>query len=302
MNQAAFQEQLDLFPSEAVAILEKIKQQYGRLDPRQIEQLCQILQLSPTELLKKLMPLAAAMSTCPISGFSVGVIVEGYRENARGPFYLGANLELIGQPLKMTVHAEQSAIANAWHQGETRLKRLFVNEAPCGHCRQFINELNEVKEMEFVVNQFGKDESKTYQIGDLLPDSFGPADLEQEERLLLAGTASLISPAPEDELVNAATRATEKSYAPYSKGRSGVALLLESGDIVTGRSAENAAYNPGLTAVEAALVNLRLHHLGKPESRIVDAVMVETASLSSNKDSARSILGGYGSELRYYEV
>ena len=302
MNQAAFQEQLALFPSEAVAILENIKQQYGRLDPRQIEQLCQILQLSPTDLLKKLMPLAAAISTCPISGFSVGVIVEGFRENAQGPFYMGANLEMIGQPLKTAIHAEQSAIANAWHQGETRLKRLFVNEAPCGHCRQFINELNEVKEMEFVVNQLGKDEGKIYQISDLLPDSFGPADLGQEERLLLAQAASLVSPASEDELVNAATKAAEKSYAPYSKARSGIALLLENGDIVTGQSAENAAYNPGMTAVESALVNLRLHHLGKPESRITDAVMVETSSLSSNKDITRSILGGYGAELRYYEV
>ena len=302
MNQAAFQEQLSLFPSEAVAILEKIKQQYGRLDPRQIEHLCQILGLSPTELLKKLMPLAAAMSTCPLSGFSVGAIVEGYRENAQGPFYLGANLELIGQPLKVTTHAEQAAIANAWHQGETRLKRLFVNEAPCGHCRQFINELNQVEEMEFVVSRLGRDDGKIYRIADLLPDSFGPGDLEQGERLLLADPVSLNSPAPEDKLVNAATRAAGKSYAPYSKCRSGVALQLESGDIVTGQSAENAAYNPGMTAVEAALVNLRLHHLGKPESRIVDAVMVETASLSSNKDTTRSILGGYGAELRYYEV
>lgn len=302
MNHSAFQEQLELFPAEAVAILETVKQQYGRLDPHQITQLCQILKLSPVELLKALMPLAAAMSTCPVSGFSVGVIVEGFRENDQGPFYFGANMELIGQPLKMSIHAEQSGIANAWHQGETRLKRLFVNEAPCGHCRQFINELNEVGEMEFVVNPINREGGKIYQIADLLPDSFGPADLGQKERLLLAENAKLVSPEPEDELVNAATSATEKSYAPYSKGRSGVALRLENGDIITGQSAENAAYNPGLTAVEAALVNLRLHHLGKPESRIVDAVMVETASLSSNKDCAKSILSGYGAELRYYEV
>ena len=302
MNQVAFQEQLSQFSSDAVAILENIKKQYGRLDPHQIEQLCQILEVSPTELLKQLMPLAAAMSTCPVSGFSVGVIVEGYREAAQGPFYLGANLEMVGQPLKMTIHAEQSAIANAWHQGETRLKRLFVNEAPCGHCRQFINELNEVKQMEFVVNHLGEDDGKVYHIGDLLPDSFGPEDLNQKERLLLAESTPLTSPDSEDALVEAATKAAEKSYAPYSKCQSGIALKLENGDIVSGQSAENVAYNPGLTAVEAALVNLRLHHLGKAESRIVDAVMVETASLSSNKDAAKSVLNGYGVELRCYEV
>ena len=125
MNHSAFQEQLSHFPFDAALILQQLEKQAGRLDPLQISELCNILEFKPEDLLKALMPLAASMSTPIISGFHVGAIVEGYREDAQGPFYLGANLELTGQPLKMTIHAEQSAISNAWHQGETRLRRLI---------------------------------------------------------------------------------------------------------------------------------------------------------------------------------
>ena len=302
MNHSAFQEQLSHFPFDAALILQQLEKQAGRLDPQQIDDLCKLLSLSPTELLKGLMPLAASMSTCAVSGFHVGAIVEGYRENAQGPYYLGANFELSGQPLKITIHAEQSAISNAWHQGETRLRRLYVNEAPCGHCRQFMNELNKVDEMEFVVNQIGKDQQKIYRIADLLPDAFGPADLKQEERLLSASAEVIESPAPEDTLVTAATKAASQSYAPYSGCRSGVALLLESGDIVIGQYAENVAFNPGVMAIEAALCNLRLNNLGKPDSRIVDAVMVEKSVPTSHRTLGEAIMADMAVQLRYYRV
>ena len=58
-----------------------------------------------------------------------------------GRLYAGVNLEFPGLPLQHSVHAEQFLIANAaWH-GERGLRRIAVNAAPCGHCRQFIAEL-----------------------------------------------------------------------------------------------------------------------------------------------------------------
>ncbi len=58
-----------------------------------------------------------------------------------GHLYIGVNLEFPGLPLQHSVHAEQFLIANAaWH-GERGLRRIAVNAAPCGHCRQFIAEL-----------------------------------------------------------------------------------------------------------------------------------------------------------------
>ncbi len=303
MNLSAFQEQLSRFPFDASLVLQQMAKQHGRIDPEQITELMSILGLSCDELLQQyLMPLAASMTTSPISHFAVGAIVEGYREEGQGPLYLGANFEITGQPLKMTVHAEQSAVSNAWHQGENRIRRLLVNETPCGHCRQFLNELHLVENMEFIVNRIGSSERRIYGIKDLLPDAFGPADLNQEEKLLSTRFTELPNPDASDELVTAATLAAGSSYAPYSGCRSGVALRLDNGDTIIGQYAENVAFNPGLTAIEAALVNLRLNGLSKPEGKIVDAVLVEQNVATSHRTTVEATLAGLGSELRYFAV
>lgn len=60
---------------------------------------------------------------------------------------------------------------------------------------------------------------------------------------------------PHDELplVDAALKATEQTYAPYSKFHVGAAVLLADGTIVTGSNQENAAYPSGLCAERVAL-------------------------------------------------
>ncbi len=65
----------------------------------------------------------------------------------------------------------------------------------------------------------------------------------------------LLAELPEEELpvVEAALKATEQSYAPYSKFHVGAAALLEDGTIVTGSNQENAAYPSGLCAERVAL-------------------------------------------------
>jgi cytidine deaminase len=45
----------------------------------------------------------------------------------------------------------------------------------------------------------------------------------------------------------------EKAYAPYSRFKVGVALLLANGEIVTGNNVENAAYPMCLCAEQAAI-------------------------------------------------
>ena len=54
-------------------------------------------------------------------------------------------------------------------------------------------------------------------------------------------------------LVDEAKRATEVAYAPYSKFRVGAAVLLETGEIVSGANQENAAYPSGLCAERVAM-------------------------------------------------
>ena len=302
MNYTAFQDRLAQFPVNAADILHQLMHQQGRLEPEQVNELKGLLELSSEHLLKALLPVAAAMSTCPISNFPVGAIVEGFRPEGQGPVYLGANLEIAGQPLKMAIHAEQAAIGNAWHQGETRLRRLMVNEAPCGHCRQFMNELNEIDQMDIMVSQLDSDQQRQYTLSALLPDAFGPRDLNQGTRLMSPSQLSISSPAPVDKLVNAATEAACRSYAPYSGCHSGVAVLIENSDIISGRYAENAAFNPGMTAVEAALVNLRLYRLAGAPGKIIDAVLVEKQASISHRGMTASIIGHIGAELRYFVV
>ncbi|WP_129699015.1 cytidine deaminase [Parabacteroides goldsteinii] len=68
-------------------------------------------------------------------------------------------------------------------------------------------------------------------------------------------TVYSLSEVPDEELplVHAALKATEQSYAPYSKFHVGAAALLADGTIVTGSNQENAAYPSGLCAERVTL-------------------------------------------------
>lgn len=54
-------------------------------------------------------------------------------------------------------------------------------------------------------------------------------------------------------LINAAHKATEKSYAPYSNFHVGCAILLENGEIVSGGNQENASYPVCICAEKVTL-------------------------------------------------
>lgn len=64
-------------------------------------------------------------------------------------------------------------------------------------------------------------------------------------------------------LVNAAQKATDGSWSPYSGFKVGAALLLDDGTVVTGSNQENAAYPSGLCAERTALFSAGHNHPGK---------------------------------------
>ena len=302
-----FNSLLDEFPAEPASILKNLSTQSGRLDKKQVDSLRSCLNMTTEELMKALLPLAASLSVTPISGFQVGTVAEG----GSGNIYFGANLEFLQHPLKITVHAEQCVVTNAWHQGETRLKRLMVNEAPCGHCRQFLKELNRIDEMQIIIDRSPGGEIVNCRIADLLPGAFGPDDLGVKEYLmsdvcypLTLAEMSLaeMSQAENSELAQAALEAARRSHAPISNSRAGVALQLSSGRVVSGRYGENAAFNPGISAMEAAVVNWRMALLAQPEDRVVAAVMVEQQGASSQRYLAEAFLADYGVKLQYFGV
>lgn len=94
-----------------------------------------------------------------------------------GSVYNGVNIENASYGL--TICAEQSAIANAITNGDSRKisKIAIVNPDsypfPCGACRQFISEFT--KDAKIIVARNTSD-YKVYNIKDLLPASFSLDD------------------------------------------------------------------------------------------------------------------------------
>ena len=57
----------------------------------------------------------------------------------------------------------------------------------------------------------------------------------------------------DEELLNAATEARSKAYAPYSQFAVGAALLTESGEIISGCNVENATFGATNCAERSAI-------------------------------------------------
>ncbi len=211
--------------------------------------------------LTSLLPYAARYAKPPVSNFYVGCVSRGIS----GALYYGANLEFAGEALSFTVHAEQSSITNAWMSGEEGVDLVAVTAAPCGYCRQFLNELATADRLTIAMP------NETRPLSELLPSAFGPRDLGIDGGLMQRAHNALVIDA-DDELARAALEAANISYAPYSKSYAGVALRASDGTIAAGAYAENAAFNPSMSPLEVALSRLNLS--GRAFDGITDAVLV----------------------------
>ncbi len=233
------------------------------LSAQQFEQLLSATSLSDKELRVALLPFAAAYSYAPISEFYVGAIVRGLS----GRLYFGANMEFFGVQLGQTVHAEQSAISHAWMKGEHGVKDITINFSPCGHCRQFMNELSTAKELKVQLPE--RDEKSLHEY---LPEAFGPADLGIESGLMTEVKHQFVCD-DEDALIQQAVEAMNMSHAPYTNNLSGLALELANGRVFKGAYAENAAFNPSLPPLQVALIQVLL--AGETFDSIKAAALVE---------------------------
>jgi len=233
------------------------------------------LGLNMDQLLMALVPLAKELSVPlnyetgapPISRYRVGV--AGMSEE--GNIYLGVNLEFPGLPLFSTIHGEQFLFTNMFFHREKSLHTLALSAEPCGHCRQWMTEALGLEKLRILVP--GKAANT---LGGLLPHSFGPANLGMDQGMLDSPPQKL---APEneellkDKLHYLAFEAAEISYTPYSKNAAGIAVELEDGTQFMGSSIENAAFNPSITPLHAALINMRM--AGKDPRMIRKVVIAE---------------------------
>ncbi|MFJ5440484.1 cytidine deaminase [Pectobacterium sp. CHL-2024] len=228
-----------------------------------VNAVCEASQLDADALAFALLPLAAACAQAPISNFQVGAIAQGLSGN----FYFGANMEFSAVQLQQTVHAEQSAVSHAWMRNERGLRAVTVNYTPCGHCRQFMNELRNASSLRIQLP--GRQPAV---LSHYLPDSFGPVDLHIDT-LLMDDVNHGATLQNVNALARRALDAANRSHAPYSKAISGIALETSSGNIYTGRYAENAAFNPSLPPLQVALNLMNL--AGDEPCTIKHAAVVE---------------------------
>ncbi|MFS7982658.1 putative cytidine deaminase [Helianthus anomalus] len=253
--------------------------------------------LTVPQLLPSLVQSAQSLARPPISNFHVGAV--GLSSDGR--IFFGGNIEFPGLPLHHSIHAEQFLITNlAAHGGGPKLLYVAVSAAPCGHCRQFLQELRGVCDTQIVITDQPQENPVYKPISSILPDPFGPFDLlDQNTPLILEKHDNKLSFKDDNfltgkfsnlsnlsngysELVmknevmlkNKGLEAARESHAPYSGCPSGVALMDCEGKVYKGSYMESAAYNPSMMPVQAALVAYMAAGGGGYE-RIVAAVLVE---------------------------
>jgi Cytidine deaminase len=232
------------------------------------------------ELLNALVPFAKTFARPVISGFSAGAVVLG----ASGAVYLGANLEVAHGTLADTIHAEQSATMNAWINGEPSLLSVALSAPPCGHCRQFLIETVDGNAIRVVTP-----DKPMVGLSTLLPDAFGPAHLGQGFGLLRAERHRLqLAKTSADPVVRAALGAADASYAPYTGGFAGVAVVARNA-VFVGRYAESVAFNPSVEPLMAALAGMALARVDAVA--IERVVLVRAESDVDHESHTRRVLG-----------
>ncbi len=303
-----FIKNLDEFPEEARGILETIPHQAGCLSARQSRDLVDLLGIDLEELIVRLLPLARVYAVAPVSRFQVGAVAMAGAPSDPDQInlYLGANIEFQHQDLNQTIHAEQSATVNAWHQSAQYLYAVAVSEPPCGHCRQFLNEFEKQGELVVITPVRNNLKYRKILLSNLLPEAFGPIDLGNRVGLMAntPQTPRLRLKTPmDDATIIEALLAAEKSYAPYTMNFTGCAIQTGTGEIYRGRYVETAAYNPSLTPLQSAILCMNMAMI-EPDRIIRRVVMVEKPTIISQRRAVEILLGSWAHEieLEYFEA
>jgi cytidine deaminase len=225
----------------------------------------------------ELLPQAESYARPLLTNFRVGAVVRG----TSGKLYLGANLEFPGQSLNQTVHAEQAALSHAFMNDEPGIEAIAVSAPPCGHCRQFLYEFADGRDIEILLPGH-----PAMKLSALLPHPFGPRDLRVTQSPLTRTKIAIES--FEGDPVRAARYAAANSYAPYTNSASGVAIRSRRGSVYRGSYIENAAFNPSLPPLQVALVGMAMAK--EDFSEIAEVVLAEAGNNSISQLSATKAL------------
>lgn len=112
---------------------------------------------------------------CPYSKFRVGAVVL----TTEGEMFDGCNVENASYGL--TICAERNAVFQMIAKAKQKIAAVVIYtpttkpSAPCGGCRQVINEFGPEA---FIMSVCDGDGVLRMRLSELLPDAFGPANLE----------------------------------------------------------------------------------------------------------------------------
>ncbi len=255
----------------------------GVIPAREVELLAAQTEGRLETLMLTLISAAKEFALPALSGFHVGAVAEGNS----GALYFGANIEFADCPVNQTIHAEQAAVVNAACRGETGIRRLAVSAAPCGYCRQFLYELVSADTLEVIL-----DGSEPTKLTDYLPAAFGPGDLGIEAGMLTRQDHALQFAEPASARItgaDAALAAAQSSYAPYTHAYGGAAIIARNGKVYGAPYLENAAFNPSLSPMQAAIIRAAL--AGVPPAEFAGVCVAQrTDSQIDHAGAARWLL------------
>lgn len=294
------------FPEQLHTEIAQVAANGGVMSATSVRRACETLDIDVEGLMLRLVPLAAGYAVAPVSRYLVGAVARGGRVDDGGysQLYLGANMEFPRRALCYSLHAEQAAVASAWRNREPGVTSLAVSAPPCGHCRQFLYEVSGREPLQVVFPDGDRQGYRQTAIAELLPGAFGPADLGHSGEMMAVNGAPLplrLAAAGDDGLAVEALAAARFSYAPYTENYAGCALQLRDGSVFSGSYAENAAHNPGLSPLHAALSNMRMA-LGPGAMRGISArlarcVLVESAAEISQRDLVTTLLSSLAPDI-----
>jgi len=264
--------------------------------------------MSPESLMVKLLPLARLYARAPISHFQVGAVAKARLSNDSDEFalFMGANTEFKGQVLTQAIHAEQAAVVNAWLQGAVQIDAIAASAAPCGHCRQFLYELETHHSLTVIVQQPDGNGYATERLSDLLPQAFGPQDLTVKAGLISShGNLPQLNlkTSFDDPLVHRALSAAERTYAPYTHNFAGCAIQISDQKTYAGSYVESAAFNPSLSPLHTAIIRMNMDSLMN-DVNIKRVILVEKPTTISQRGVSELLLDTLAPDIRleYYEI
>ena len=263
------------------------------LNKAEVSTLKNRLKLNTEELLMELIPIAKKNARPPISNYYVGAV--GLTRS--GKIIFGSNLEFKGVPINQSVHAEQFLTILALLENE-QLDKIALSVEPCGHCRQFLNEIpGAAKKLKILLP--GKPPRC---LGELLPDPFGPSELNIKDSVYSKRDNKInLEFKTKDRVLLTALKNANMAYAPYSHSYSGASIKIKNGNVYSGFYVENAAFNPSIQPMTAAIIKMVSY--GFEYNEIEKVILVEKKNAKVKQaDISKALISAIAPKARFKVV